>query len=359
MGRVFSRFVKERPVWAMLTVVSIVFSCWVYGALAHPRPLPVQMVPVVPQPPTDAELRAYYNALVEHPSITFLRFYWTILGLCILGAFQALEMVVWLLEFICNSIGRFLLYAFRKLTKRTTMASAAVLLVLFASMPKPANAQLGGGVFVCPTCSQEPTQLANFAKLVVQIANQVQAIGIALQTYQQIMVAGATLSNMQWTNARQDLANIAGIIQVGQGLTYTLAGVDRVFQQRYPGLNLPNLPWMTQYQSWSQGSLDTIQGSLAGQNMAYLQLQTDELYRDYLRAQNEGAIGEMQAVQLGNQISIELLNSISKMRQATMTNNMSSQIYQGYQIQKEAATQAIESAFFAPNPAGRDGIGFQ
>src|SRR5215467_7818829 len=100
-------------------------------------------------------------------------------------------------------------------------------LLLSALIAVPlAHAQLGGGVFVCSNCSEEVTQLTNKASLLTQIQKQIQHIKIALDTYNQIMIAGRLLSNMQWSNAQQDLMNISSIVQVGSGLAFSLATLD-------------------------------------------------------------------------------------------------------------------------------------
>ena len=76
----------------------------------------------------------------------------------------------------------------------------------------------------------EVTQLANHAELVTQIEKQLQHISIALNTYNQIMTAGRLLTNLQWSNAQQDLMNLASIVQVGSGLAFSLAALDAQLQ---------------------------------------------------------------------------------------------------------------------------------
>src|SRR5215831_12713012 len=97
------------------------------------------------------------------------------------------------------------------------------------------HAQIAGGVFVCSNCAEEPTQLTNKVSLLTQIQKQLQQITIALNTYNQIMIAGRLLSHMQWSSAQQDLMNLSSIVQVGSGLAFSLAALDAQFTRSYPG----------------------------------------------------------------------------------------------------------------------------
>src|SRR5215831_3717894 len=176
------------------------------------------------------------------------------------------------------------------------------------------HAQIAGGVFVCSNCAEEPTQLTNKVSLLTQIQKQLQQITIALNTYNQIMIAGRLLSHMQWSSAQQDLMNLSSIVQVGSGLAFSLAALDAQFTRSYPGFaGAGALPYFAQYQRWSRTALDTIRGTLRGTSLSYQQFQNEQLYAQYLKVQASSAVGEMQAVTLGAQISVETLNSIQKL----------------------------------------------
>jgi len=233
-------------------------------------------------------------------------------------------------------------------------------LLLSALIAVPiAQAQFGGGVFVCTNCSEEATQLTNKASLLTQIQKQLQQISIALNTYNQIMIAGRLLTNMEWSSAQQDLMNLSSIVQVGSGLAFSLATLDAQFARSYPGFaGAGALPYFRQYQQWSQTALDTIRGTLRGTSLSHQQFQNEQVYAQYLKMQAGSAVGEMQAVTLGTQISVETLNSIQKLRQIYLADMQSKQAFQAYNLQKEMQQQSFEQTFFAPGRAGRDGQGW-
>ena len=65
-----------------------------------------------------------------------------------------------------------------------------------------------------------------------------------------------------------DLNALASIVQGGQALSYSLANLDSQFKARFPGYGYSGNGYFTQYRSWSQTSLDTTLGALAGSRTA-------------------------------------------------------------------------------------------
>ncbi|MCU1329721.1 MAG: Conjugative transfer protein TrbJ [Bryobacterales bacterium] len=204
----------------------------------------------------------------------------------------------------------------------------------------------------------EWTQIANNLQLVGMSAKQIQQLNTAIQTYQEALRAGRVLSNMQWRSAQQDLLNVAQITALGQGLSYSMADIDRQFRQSYPGFTPSAGPFFQQYQKWSQTALDTIQGSLRGSGLSYQTLKNEQQYTAYLQAQSSTSAGQMQAIQVGHQISIQNVNAMNHLRQLMLTDMQSKQAFQAYQLQKDMSQQQFEQKFFAPSKAGRDGIGW-
>jgi len=235
-------------------------------------------------------------------------------------------------------------------------AGLAALAVLTLA-PGPAHAQFGGGVY-CINCATEVTQYSNFGQLVAEVAKMAQQVQIALNTYNQIMVAGRLLSNMQWSNISQDLMNVGAIVQVGQGLAFSAAQLDRAFTMAYPGWGPPPPNYYAGYQTWSTTLSQTIQGTLRGASLSYQQLLNDQLYASYLRSQTGNLQGELQAVTIGAQVGAATLGAIQKLQQLMMTDMQSKAAFQGYTLQRQVQGTSLEMQFFTPNSAGRDGIGW-
>jgi len=228
------------------------------------------------------------------------------------------------------------------------------ILILAALAALPASAQ-----FFAVGGATEITQLLNYGQLSASYAKQLQQLTTAIQTYDQIMIAGRLLTSQQWRNASQDLANIAGIVQVERSLAYSMAGVDKAFAARYPGYVPPaQAPYYTQYDAWAKTAQATTQGAIAGSNLSYNQMLSQQSYVAYLQAQNTSAAGQMQAIQIGNQVGVENIKVLNDLRSLQMANTQSMQTYYGYTIQKDQHQAGYERDFYAPNKPGRDGVGW-
>jgi len=65
-----------------------------------------------------------------------------------------------------------------------------------------------------------------------------------------------------------------------------------------------------------------------------------------LRAMSSGAGGQMEAVEVGNQIAEQQVEQLMALRQLMLTDLQSKQAYQAEQIQKEQATTAAAQQVF-------------
>jgi P-type conjugative transfer protein TrbJ len=73
-----------------------------------------------------------------------------------------------------------------------------------------------------------------------------------------------------------------------------------------------------------------------------------------LRTMSTGAGGQMQAVEVGNQIAEQQVEQLMSLRQLMLTDLQSKQAYQAEQIQKEQADQAALEQLFGKHPLVTD-----
>jgi P-type conjugative transfer protein TrbJ len=69
-----------------------------------------------------------------------------------------------------------------------------------------------------------------------------------------------------------------------------------------------------------------------------------------LRAMSAGAGGQMEAVEVGNQIAEQQVEQLMALRQLMLTDLQSKQAYQAEQIQKEQADKAALEQLFGKQP---------
>jgi P-type conjugative transfer protein TrbJ len=73
-----------------------------------------------------------------------------------------------------------------------------------------------------------------------------------------------------------------------------------------------------------------------------------------LRTMSTGAGGQMQAVEVGNQIAEQQVEQLMALRQLMLTDLQSKQAYQAEQIQKEQADNAAQEHLFGAQPLVTD-----
>ena len=240
-----------------------------------------------------------------------------------------------------------------------TIATVALALVL---VPATGRAQIGGGVFVCTNCATEPTQISiklmydlEYAKQLLQYAIQVQHLADALKN----TAHGGAAS---LTNIAGDLNELANVVQGGRALAYSLGNQDVVFRQTFPGYQ----PWTpgpgpvgtyaNRYAVWAETSLATTQGILRGAGIQGKLLATEQGVLGILRALSAANIlNRNDAINMSGQLAAEQVGQLQKLRELQLEDMTSKAAFQGYVIQRQAASEAATQWFFTGGPVTSDG----
>ena len=226
--------------------------------------------------------------------------------------------------------------------------------------PATGRAQIGGGVFVCANCATEPTQLSvkvmhdlEYAKQLLQYAIQVQHLADAIKNTAH--GGPATL-----TNIAGDLNQLANVVQGGRALAYSLGNQDVVFRQTYPGYQ----PWTpgvrptyaSKYAVWAETSLATTQGILRGAGIQGKLLATEQGVLGIIRALSaSNALNRNDAINMSSQLAAEQVGQLQKLRELQLEDMTGKAAYQGYVIQRQAASEAATQWFFTGGPVTSDG----
>jgi P-type conjugative transfer protein TrbJ len=228
-----------------------------------------------------------------------------------------------------------------------------------------ARAQFGG-VVVCANCATEPTAATikimhdlEYAKQLLQYAIQVQQLADAIKNTTHGGPAALT-------NIAGDLSQLANVVQGGQALAYSLRGQDVVFRATFPGYEqasgLPAGPgsYQSKYSRWAQTSLATTQGILRGVGVQGKLLATEQGVLTVLRAlSSSNLLDRNNAINLASQLASEQVGQLQKLRELQLEDMTSKAAYQGYVIQREAASEAATQQFFNYTPEVSDGRTFQ
>lgn len=205
----------------------------------------------------------------------------------------------------------------------------------------------------------EWTQLANNIQLINQYIRQ------GLQLSEQIKLTLDAAKNIAQLPFQifgpilAEVSKLAGIVQGGRALAYSMAGLDAEFTSRFKGWGYNAKAWYKDYRDWSQTSLDTTLGTLRAAGMQGDQLLSEQAVLDQLRAMAQTSDGRMRALQVSNQILEQQTQQLMKLRQLMLADLQSKQAFQAAQIQKETAREANAEKFFTFGGRLGDGKGYQ
>jgi P-type conjugative transfer protein TrbJ len=206
--------------------------------------------------------------------------------------------------------------------------------------------------------ASEVTQLLNHAQLVMQYIRQGTQVANELNMYADMLKNTQALSAHTFGAITNDLNQLAGIVQGGQALAYSLGNLDQLYRQTYPGYGYNAGAYYTQYRNWSQTSMDTTLGTLRAAGMQGQQLQSEQAVLNSLKASLQGTDGRLEALHALGDISEQQVEQLMKLRQLMIADISSKQAYQAAMVQQQSVGQAATQQFFKYSPATSDGQKF-
>ena len=239
---------------------------------------------------------------------------------------------------------------------RKILTVCCLIAILLAGFSVPVHAQLFGLGFLGAT---EVTQLLNHAELVSQYIQQGQHLAEALKQTADMLRNSSLLSAQIFGPIAADLNALATIVQGGQALAYSSGNLDSVFQSRFPGYAYSPGTHYSDYQNWSQVSLDTTRSTLRAAGLQSQQLQNEQSVLDAVRSMAQSSDGRMQALQVANQIAEQQVQQLMKLRSLMLADIQSKSAYQAQQVQQQASTEAAVEQFFRYSRQSSPGNTFQ
>ena len=217
---------------------------------------------------------------------------------------------------------------------------AVAVSMLFVGTPTQTDAGVVAGL------ATEWTQILNHVQLIQSYIRQGLQLENELQRYELALKQSLVQPNQVFGPIQQDLGQLAQLVQGGRALAYSMANLDAQFRNTFTGYSFRTHGYYLDYQKWSQTSLDTTLNSLKAGGFQGQQLQSQQSILAALRAQSTGAGGEVQALEVGNQIAEQQVEQLMALRQLMLVDLESKQAYQAEQIQKEQAAAAAGQQVF-------------
>ena len=212
--------------------------------------------------------------------------------------------------------------------------------MLFVAVPTESDAGVIAGL------ATEWRQILNHVQLIQSYIRQGLQLANELKHYQLALKESLIQPNQVFGVIQQDLGQLAQLVQGGRALAYSMANLDAQFRNTFTGYGFRTQGYYQDYQKWSQTSLDTTLNSLKAAGFHGQQLQSQQGILAALRAQSTGAGGEVQAIEVGNQIAEQQVEQLMALRQLMLVDLQSKQAYQAEQIQKEQAAAAAGQQVF-------------
>jgi P-type conjugative transfer protein TrbJ len=231
---------------------------------------------------------------------------------------------------------------------KKAMAFTVVLSMLILGVPAPTDAGAVAGL------ATEWTQILNHVQLVMGYIRQGLQLENELKQYEEELKQGLVLPQQVFGPIQQDLSQLAQVVQGGQALAYSMGNLDAQFRNTFKGYSFRTQGYFNDYKKWSQTSLDTTMNSLRAAGLQGQQLKNAQAVLAQLRAMSTGAAGQMQAVEVGNQIAEQQVEELMSLRQLMLTDLESKQAYQAERIQKEQADSAALEQVFGTQPLVTD-----
>lgn len=258
--------------------------------------------------------------------------------------------------------------------QRSSLLRNAIVGLLLAVSPTAVQAGAAAGG------ATEWTQLLNNAQLLEQsgqgvqslaneaqqIAHQVTQIQNQLDQYRTMLQNLEKLPDNIWGEAMNDLNRLRQLTQQGEGIAFSMGGLDDVLKQRFPSFEdfaagvQGGENYSEQYGEWSQTNRDTIGGTLAQAGLTAQQFDTEQGTMRQLQQQSQTAVGQMQALQVGHSIASQQVDQMQKLRaliaqQSTMMGTW----YQSEQAANDLAQQRREGFFESDKPSMTGGQGME
>jgi type IV secretion system protein TrbJ len=193
---------------------------------------------------------------------------------------------------------------------------AATIATTVAAVPTIASAGAPG----LPLPATEGTQLTNMFQLQFSYAAQYESmlreIQTALNTTQQVAQGVTNLTKLPddvWAKVQFNLAQLQQLATNVQGLNFANGNTFAAFRAQYPQLRTTT-DFYKEYATLHEGTQLRVKQALDAADASLADVRTIDQTLETLRRASQTAVGQMQAIQAGNAISLQLAEQLTRMR---------------------------------------------
>lgn len=205
----------------------------------------------------------------------------------------------------------------------------------------------------------EITQILNNIQLAMSYVEEAQ------QTITQINQYKTMLKNLEkmtpsayldqaaqklWTdqNMYQTFKKLQTIVVNGQRMGYSLSNINTEFKRTHPGYGgfTSDYDFNKGYRDWSDTTLDSVKNAMAMAGLHAADFDTEQEMVRQLQSKSASADGQLEALQVGNQVGVAMVGQMQKLRQMSMAQMQAQNAHiAGQQSQQDAKKQAADNIF--------------
>ena len=210
--------------------------------------------------------------------------------------------------------------------------------------------QIMNNIELIKSVDEEVKQNAKMAQSLVNEAMQLQRqFELLTVAYNNIQKVGA----MSWGKGKNNMNQLAWIIKQGKAIAFSMENVDEIMRERFPtysdflfGKELDEDVFEEQYQSWSETTHDTVISAMKGTSLQQEQFEEEEINLEKLNELNDDPKGQLQALQVGNNMSAEMVRQMQKLRQLMMLQNQVIAVETSKEQSEKDAQKAYNKKFY-------------
>ena len=230
--------------------------------------------------------------------------------------------------------------------RKAWLATVAVAGMIAAGLTATAPAVATAQTVYCTNCSDRFTQIKQQADQALQLARQAEQLQVQLRSYEQMMQDGLALPDRMFGDVARDIASINNLMEQAQGLAYTATNLDQEFARRYGSFDsyrqggVSDSQLQDKYRQWSQEANSSVLTAMRSLGVQSQQMNSEAALLRQLQSRAGSARGQMEAIQVGNELAAESIAQTQKLRQLLMAQTQ----LQAQQMQIEADRNAVGEA---------------
>ena len=167
-----------------------------------------------------------------------------------------------------------------------------------------------GGVVACINCStifeqllQEATALQHLEQSLLQTEQQIQMVAMQVKNLQ-------NLPQQLWPNLMAELRQLVSLVGNAQGLNFAVQNTLAAATQQYGRIGSALANPMASLQAWNRNLRDQITKTLQQYKLHESDFQTTQQALQQIEGMEQNAVGQMQLLRAGNEISKMTLNQM-------------------------------------------------